>query len=371
MEVNQINKFLKNEYKNINLKEILGISFSREDDISRIISMFKKGYWSLIPFSYEDYNMHTIKMCPNKKIINSPVVYYNRPNPIIHSPEFQFYFIFQSLSFIDSEDIIELIKSEWKELKEKSVPFQEYTSNDDYNYFENYIFSDKALNNVNDVDLGYEKTYIDFWNHYNNTPQQKAYFRDMVKMEEDEDFLPELNNIDYGIWNTRMYNAIGQRAYSCLHLSFEDKELYFWKYLTQIHGYHSVSIDFSLLPEPTSPTNRNIRGILDKFDQELNPVLSKEVLDHPLYETIQRFRKGGGSMAYFEAAKFLDLEHNDPYAAWDALVTASYWAGNSGSKAIEPIWEAAIYLSGKENWKEINEVLIQQYEFYNYYKDKV
>ena len=171
-----------------------------------------------------------------------------------------------------------------------------------------------------------------------------------------------------------MYSALAQRAYGDLEAEFQKVEKYYWKNLTQTHGFDSVKQDFDIIPSPSSNSYWSLDSILDNFNPELSRTFSKEVLEHPLYDAIQELRvRGRGYMGerHIEAAAILDTEYNDPYGAWDALVTASYWAGQAGSKAIEPMWEAAIYLSEKHNWKEIHEVLVQQYEYYNFYKDKV
>jgi len=376
MNINQINKDFKELYSNIDIKKITAISFTKENEKSRIINIFKLGYWSLVPFAFGTHNNYAIKLNPKEKIIKSPIIYINNSDGILFSPNLKNFLNFQLLNYLTSQSLLEnIILKNWNEFKEKSSLFLEYTNGEDtLSFLNDYIHSSKIVEYLKNPDLGYSKIYLDFWNHYNKSEKQKIYSKNILSMADDTGYLPKFENIDFGIWNNRMFNSLAHRAYSRLDLNFDKSKEYYWKYITQQHGFDSLEQDFGIVPNSSSATSRAIGNIIDKFNPELNTITSKEILNHPLYDAIQDLRiKRSGYMGekHVEAAKILDLEHNDPYAAWDALVTASYWAGLNRSKAIEPIWEAAIFLSEKEGWNEINKVLIQQYEYYNTYKNKV
>lgn len=377
MEVNRIHKDLKKIYKGRKLKSITGISFEDDNEIKRIMELFRNGYWHLMPFGFDTYNNYSIKLNPESSILSSPVTFQNNSDSLTFAPDLESFFVFQQLKFMDSASSLEdIIINEWDDFEELTFAFREYTNSpNSLDQLHTYIQKPELGERLDDSD-NYPQVYLDIWELYNSTDEQRLYASIMKQMVEKETYLPPLEKYEFGIWNSRMASALGQKAYGQLQAKFEDVEPYLWNSLIQPHGYDSVDLSFGIVPNPSSDSCLSLDGILDKFDP--NPLLernfSEEVLEHPLYDAIQDLRvKKAGYMGekHVEAAKVLHLEHNDPVGAWNALVSASYWAGRNRSKAIEPMWEAAIALSSAEGWLEINEVLIQQYEFYNNYKDKV
>lgn len=72
---------------------------------------------------------------------------------------------------------------------------------------------------------------------------------------------------------------------------------------------------------------------------------------------------------YIKAAVILEEEHNDLIGCWNALISASYWAGRRGDlDLVEMCWGLAIDLSRTHGWTEIYNVLSEQMEFYYHYK---
>lgn len=119
-----------------------------------------------------------------------------------------------------------------------------------------------------------------------------------------------------------------------------------------------------------------ILGQLDTIISKFNPELRyfSKMSNHPLYEVgqiLSKSKNGYDGDAHIEAAKTIDEELNDPLMAWDALVSAGYWSGVNFGIPNMDAWKSAIDLSEKHGWKEIHEVLTDQLEFYNHYKDKV
>ncbi len=379
MELNNIHKDLKIFYKDYsNTYEIIGFCIEPKDIIKRNIDVFRLGYWSLAPFAYSPAYNYCIRLNPRFKTSESSIVYFKNSDPITMAPNFKCFLPFINLLYFDDIDFIEEdIKANWTRFIELSLPFQKYSNNlEPYKFLKEYIDSSKINDLLENPDKGYPKIFMDFWNHYNNTSKQQSYSEMIFKLVNDKRFLPELEEIDYGIWNDRINCALAQRAYSKLKVDFNNVEKYYWNYLTQQHGFDALNQDFGIVPNPSSDTYLSMRGILNQFDTDpnLERTFSEEVLQHPLYDAVQdlRVKKSGYTGdKHFEAAKVLDKEYEDPYASWDALVTASYWAGKNKNEAVEAIWEAAILLSKKEKWIDIYEILLQQYEYYTFYKNKI
>lgn len=90
--------------------------------------------------------------------------------------------------------------------------------------------------------------------------------------------------------------------------------------------------------------------------------------------TICNFRKvkNYAGELHIKAAVILEEEYNDPIGCWNALLSASYWAGKRGDlDGVEMCWGLAIDLSRTHGWREIHNVLSEQMEFYYHYKDKL
>lgn len=378
MKLNTMHSDLKQLYKDRKeIKSLFAFDFTCDKEKERVMQILKKGYWSVMPFAFETYNNFAVKLHPKNKINKSAIVQIDNSDGVTVAASLKTFLPIRSLKFLKR---IKLIKnyfiSKRVEFEEVSLPFRQYTNGvDSLDFLYSYISNPENLERIENTVEGYkDQMHLDFWNHYNQSQQQDDYARLITKLDKERKYYPKFKEVDYGIWNTRVYNALAKRAHVNYKADFAKREKYLWKSLTQIHGFDSVRLGFHVIPDSVSDSSISKLSFINEFDPDLDRTFSKEVLEHPLYDAIQDLRvrrRGYMGELHVEAAAIFDTELNDPYAAWDALVTASYWAGQAGSKAIEPMWEAAIYLSEKHNWKEIHEVLVQQYEYYNYYKNKV
>lgn len=372
MRLNKIQQDLKELYKGKETDTILGFEFSHQEEAKIYTKILQVGQWYVAPFSFETYDSYSIKLTPNKKLLDSPVYLRHRWDHCLFSDNLSDFLPFRQLKMLKSIKFKKYILDDWQLLEELSLPFREYTKSlDSLEFLKEYLHNEDKLKYLENPSEFYTKVYLDFWNHYYDTPQQKEYVKLMHLMVEDESYLPDFEIKDYGVWNTRVYNAIGRRAYNLIDIKTEKKENQFWQSFIQPHGFDATEIDFDFIPYSTS-TNFQLDGIISKFIPELG--YFSKMSNHPLYEVGQILSKNESSYngdAHIEAAKAIDEELNNPIMAWDALVSAGYWSGvNFGNPNINA-WKAAIYLSEKHEWKEINEVLIDQLEFYNHYKDKV
>lgn len=375
MKLNKIHQDLKELYKNkhqIDIETVMGVRLDYENHIKRCVKIFRLGYWSTVPYAFEDYNNFAVKMEPKKKLKSMPVLMGYGNEYVTFSNNLANFLPMTQLRMLHNRDFIQYILDDWRLLEELSLPFREYTDSlDSLEFLKKYLHNEEKLKYLENTSELYTKTYLDFWNHYYDTPEQKEYVQLMHSMLEDESYLPEFAIKDYGVWNTRAYNAIGRRAYNLIDIKTEKKENQFWQSFIQPHGFDATEVDFGFIPYATS-TNFQLDGIISKFIPELGNF--SKMNNHPLYDVGQILSRNESSYngeAHIEAAKVIDEELNNPVLAWDSLVSAGYWSGVNFGNPNMKAWKAAIDLSEKQGWTEINEVLIDQLEFYNHYKDKV
>lgn len=379
MKLNRIHQDLKKLYNERGaIKLIFGSVFAGDEiEVEKCINIFRTGFWSVVPFAFETYETFGIKLCPNKKIKESSIVLGDNNGFLTFSNNLSNFIPFGQLEMLRNPKFIKYILDDWQLLEELSLPFREYTNRlDSLEFLKEYLHNKDKLKYLENSSEFYAKVYLDFWNHYYDTPQQKEYVKLMESMVNDKSYLPDFEIKDYGIWNTRAYNALAQRAYSKTNYrNVVEFEKYNFQSVIQPHGFDPVEYAFDILPHAAS-TTLELDGIISFFDT--NPDLeweySNNIKEHPLFSVLEVIKKNKSTYnggAHLEAAKAIDEELNDPVMAWDALISAGYWSGvNLGEPNIKA-WKAAIDLSEKHGWTEINEVLIDQLEFYNHYKDKI
>ncbi|WP_336691066.1 MULTISPECIES: hypothetical protein [unclassified Chryseobacterium] len=372
MILNKIHQNLKELYKGKEkLNTILGVEFSHQEEVGIYTKILQLGQWYVAPFSFEKYDSYAIKLTPNKILLDSPIYLRSGNDHFLFSNNLGFFLLFRQLKMLKSAKFKKYILDDWQLLEQLSLPLRQYTDSlDSLEFLKEYLNNGDKLKYLENPSEFYTKIYLDFWNHYYDTPEQKRYVELMNLMIKDNSFLPEFEINNYGIWNTRAYNAIGQRAYNLIDIETEKKENQFWQSFIQSHGFDPVEFDFGFIPYATS-SSFQLDTIISKFNPELG--YFSKMRNHPLYEVGQILSKNKSAYdgdAHIEAAKAIDEDLNDPLMAWDALVSAGYWGGVNFGQPNMNAWKAAIDLSEKHGWTEVNEVLIDQLEFYNYYKDK-
>lgn len=364
-------------YAGTSVLKDLGVAFEDEHEQVRAMSLFQDGYWFLMPFAFDSSNIFAARLQPENSIKDSDVVYRKSDDAITLAPYLKSFPVFINLKYCKSIGIVtKMIENELKDVLKISEPFLSYFQEVSMmDFHANYICNTDNLLVLKNPAENFDRVFLDHWNHYYPIEGQKLYAELMITLLDKKRFLPKYEKRDFGVWNNRMNYALSNRAYMRRDLSFEEKEKFFWDALSQTHGFDALDVSFELIPNLSSDSGMTIRMVIDEFDTSDTEVkFSDEILKSPLFHAVQKLRADGVSydgMAHFEAAKIFDVEHNNPSKAWEALVSASYWAGKKHSKAIEPMWEAAIYLSEKSGWKEINEVLIQQFEFYQKHKSLI
>jgi hypothetical protein len=379
MKLNKVHQELKELYKDKEqIDIILSFEFENKNEIERCMNIFRSGYWSVAPFAFEDYNNFAIKLTPNKELLNSQIVAKSKIDFWTISPNMKCFITMSWLRFLNDIDVINgEIKKNWQLLEELSLPFREYTKDlKSLEFLKAYLNEKDNLKYLENSGEYYTKVYLDFWNFHNDSPKQKEYTKLIQTMMEDKSYLPDFEIKDYGVWNTKAYNSLTRRAYSydLFNLSEEKKADFYWEGFIQSHGFDAASYLTEILPQTSESSDSQLITTIGFANSNRIYQFPKEMQNHPLFLPLERIIKSSKSYngdAHIEAAKRIDNELGNPAMAWNALVSAGYWSGVNFKEPNIDAWKAAIDLSEKHGWREINEVLIDQLEFYNHYKDKV
>jgi len=379
MKVNKLHQDFKEFYKGSDTKYSLFFEFEQSDEVQKIMRMFKKGYWSAMPFGFNRKDVVSIKLSPSYSIEDSPLVKFSNITKVCTTiaPNLKRLLPMCALDYIDDEEIFIELQDDINEILKQATSFQKHVNGEhELEFYKDYLLNKENLLFFKNTPKEREKFYIDFWNHYNKSPEQEKTVTLLKKLLEDQSYLPDYEEIDYGIWNTYIYNSLAGRANSKLRTETKDLWEYYWRGVQQPHGFDAMGMVVDGVKPSLNKSKSNISG-LSSFNsswEEEYDCFPKEVQEHPIFHATESIRIKGDAYIGEEhvlAAAILDEKYNDPIGAWNALVSAGYWAGLNESPAVEVIWETAIYLAEKHNWTEIHEVLVQQYEYYNFYKDKV
>lgn len=378
MKINNIHQDLKELYKERgSVKLIFGAVFEHEDEIKRCMNIFQSGFWSVAPFAFEPYETYGIQLQPNKPLKASNVVLGDQSGFLTTSNNLSGFIPFRQLKMLRNPKFIQYILDDWDLLDELSLAFRKYTDDlSSLDFLKEYLHNPEKIALLENPSEHYSKVYLEFWNHYNNSPEQLAFSDLMQKMEEDKTFLPGFEAKDYGVWNARACNAMAQRAYSKINVDvvaqYED---YNFASVIQPHGFDPVEYTFDISPSASRAKNA-LSGIIALFDTNPDLVFkySQKIIEHPLFKAIEILNKDRNDYngdEHIKAAKILDEELNNPLLAWNALVTAGYWSGVNFEQPNLEAWQAAIDLADKHNWTALHEVLTDQLAFYNFYNDKM
>ena len=102
MKINHIHTDLKELYKDKQegLESKLGFIIGNDQDFRGAINLFKKGYWNLVPFVFDDeFDTFSIKITPKKGLKNSPIVSIDNNDTFTLAPNFKSFLPFFRLQF--------------------------------------------------------------------------------------------------------------------------------------------------------------------------------------------------------------------------------------------------------------------------------
>ncbi|WP_341907503.1 hypothetical protein [Fluviicola taffensis] len=382
MEINSLHSDLKKIYQDKNIKYAFNVEFEYPSEKAALLQLLKMGFWSIMPFAFNGgANILSLKLSPGKPIKESPVVTFDEvyKECFTFAPNLQSTIPMANLRLMNRLIIIEELKKQIEGAVDLSKPFFNYLGGGDLGFLKQFLLSEDNQERFKDAANFKDAFFKEFWDYYYDTPEQKKAFELFEKLKEKRTHLPDYEPIDYGIWNEYVGNILAQRAYGLLHMEDEDKWQYYWHCAKLPHGFDCDNNSFDKYTISLGNSDSLVRDIAEVFDSEWEDkfaMFPEEVHKHPLFEATETIKFEGdydyAGEKHLEAASRLEEEYKDPIASWNALISASYWAGKRERlDIVEKTWQQAIDLSEKHNWTEISEALKDQWTFYNHYKDKV
>jgi hypothetical protein len=382
MEINKVHSDLKEIYKDTEVEKKFKFKFDSEEEKTKLMQLLKKGYWSVMPFGFYGYNADEIlafQLIPNKKTFqDAPIVSFNKSYQecFMLAPNVRAAIPMRNLNYMDEVDLIKRLQEGIEDAMILSKPFFDYFGGGDLEFLKTFLLSESNQGRFENASEHKEDFYKEFWSYYYNTPENTKAFELFDQLIQNCIYLPEYEQNDYGIWNNYIGNVLAQRAYSRIKMEDKDKWKHYWHCAQLPHGFDCDDNSFEKYRIHLGNSSSLLDSISDSFNsswEEQYAIFPEEVQKHPIFEATEAIRKerGYAGEMHIKAAVIVEEEYKDPIACWNALISASYWAGKMGELGtVEMCWGLAIDLSRTHGWTEIQNVLSEQMEFYYHYKDK-
>lgn len=381
MEINKIHADLKKIYKDRDIKKKFNFIFEHEDEKVLLMRLLKRGVWSVMPLGFQAKNTLAFQLTPGKFIYqDAPIVLFNSiyDECSMLAPNVRSLIPMANLIYFDETFFIKRAKEGIEETMVLSKPFFDYFGGGDLEFLRQFLSAESNQEHFENAPDHKDDFYKEFWSHYYNTPENTKAFELFDQLIENCIYLPEYKDTDhdYGLWNNYIGNVLAKRAYSRITMEDKDKWKHYWRCAQLPHGFDCDSSDMEQYRIGEGHSSSLLDAISVSFDSERESkyaIFPEEVQKHPLFEATEAIGKvrGYSGDMHIKAAVILEKEHNDPIGCWNALISASYWAGRRGDlDLVEMCWGVAIDLSRTHGWTEIHEILSVQMEFYYHYKDK-
>lgn len=379
MEINKVHSDLKKIYKDKDIKKKFNLTFEHEDEKVLLMKLLKRGFWSIMPLGFQAKNILAFQLNP----ISS--VYQDTPITLFDSLYYECFMLapnvktlipMANLIYFDDVSFVKRSKDTIEETMLLSQPFFDYFQGGDLEFLKQFLLSQSNQERFEKASEHKENFYKEFWNHYYYGSENTKAFELFDKLIKRLTYLPEYEDIDYGLWNNYIGNVLAKRAYSRITVEDKDKWKHYWRCAQLPHGFDCDDNIFEEYTINLGHSSSLLDSISDSFNSEWEEqyaIFPEEVKKHPLFEATEAIRKvrGYAGDLHIKAAVILEKEYNDPIGCWNALISASYWAGKRGDlDLVEMSWGLAIDLSRTHGWTEIHNVLSEQMEFYYHYKDK-
>ncbi|BEV03797.1 hypothetical protein [Chryseobacterium gambrini] len=382
MKINKVHSDLKEIYKAKDVEEKFNFKFEYQSEKEILIECLKQGFWSIMPFGFEGDNILAFQLTPYKKIyIETPIISFNNTYQecFMLAPNIQALIPMANLVFMDEVFFIKKFQERIEETITLSQSFFDYFGGGDLDFFKKFLLSESNQERFENPDEYKEDFYKEFWSHYYDTPENTKAFELFDKLIQRLTYLPEYEEVDqdYGLWNNYIGNVLAKRAYSRIKIEDKYKWKYYWRCAQLPHGFDCDNKSFEKYTIRLGNSSSLLDSLSPSFDsrwEEQDAIFPEKVKKHPLFEATEAIRKVGvySGDLHIKAAVIVEKEYNDPIGCWNALISASYWAGRHGNlDLVEMCWGLAIDLSRTHGWTEIHNVLSEQMEFYYHYKDKL
>ncbi|UUC45977.1 hypothetical protein [Flavobacterium cerinum] len=362
----------------------LKIEFNRKDSLLKQMHIFENGFWFLAPFAFDlaSYKTLAVSLSPRMTSLkDEPVVKvytgsYGDVAAVTQAPDVKAIIPMAYLKLMETATAIKALKSDLEAAISQSKPLFDYLGEGDLDFLKSYLSDEENQERFKKAKRNYDSFFCDFWNHYYDTPEHKKAFDLFAQLIDNKKFLPEFQEEDYGIWNAYVYSALTERADNLEpknKVQMEKQYWHLWKYARMPLGVDCDSMPFKKYEYYTGQSkdmmwhvSLSINSARDHYG-----FLPDEVANHPLYEatTLIQDKQYAGDQHWIAAKRF-DEEFNDPESCWNALVCTAYWAGLARRfDLVEASWQYAIDLSQRQGWNVLNEVLKDQWAFYEYHSN--
>ncbi|MET6997334.1 hypothetical protein [Chitinophaga defluvii] len=346
------------------------ISFHPGIPMKKWLPYLKKGYWHILPLGHDSYSVYGLRIMPDKKWEEWPVVVFNdlhsavtiAPDSSAALPLIRYQII------TGDQEMFTYMLEGWNRYKALALPLQKILGNTaDLDEFKQFLEAHKPDDSPGNEDA----LFLKLWYLYDTTAAHKAMRTAITEMEENDEYLPSLSpDKSYGIWQTRLYHLFARH----LDISHVEKALKDAKLTANIitafdeplcydNEYGGISQFPNRAIEPDSLSVDLAALILTEED-------NKWVQADPLFPVMQELTQKRKSKyigtAHMEAAALLDDQLDRPLRSWNALVSAAYWSGKNLQETALPAWEAAIYLCKKNKWKDA--LMALEYQLNEYKK---
>ncbi|MBY8961756.1 hypothetical protein KJK34_03215 [Flavobacterium sp. D11R37] len=371
-ELLEVNDFLEKESKKINLNYIGYIGFYLRVLDKDKYEALNKGYWSSYFFGHlTDGVSLSLRIFPNSTFKNWSIVQNMEGDfASTFSNNISNLIPIAQLGMLLHKDLFGYVSKDWHIFSRLIDPLLDiFVSRDKLNYIKDYAFNplNQPISNNKQNSLS---NYLKFWFHYDQSEGHKIMREIIEKLQFDENWLPNsFSHDNLGIWETRIKNMLMSRAYFLTNRSsFEHNKNFLWEGYQQPHGYDFSDFEYSHYLQLIR-TKNGIHFFAEQiklFATHIDP----EILNHPLYTTLKPLSNDFNAYVgeeHYQAA--LLLYQDKPLDAWNALVSASYWAGVNGRPdLVEKHWQKAIELCQNQNWTDALDALTYQWEWYQNYK---
>ncbi|WP_210150119.1 hypothetical protein [Chryseobacterium scophthalmum] len=380
MEINKVYSDLKKIYKDIDIKKTFNFTFEHEDEKRLLMKSLKMGFWSIMPFGFRSDNVLAFQLNPSKKMLQEySIISFDNvyKECFMLAPNVKAIIPMANLIYMDKEFFRKRAKERIEETMVLSQPFFDYFGGGNLEFLKEFLLSESNQERFENFSEYKEDVYKEFWNHYYNTSENAKAFELFDQLIDDCIYLPEYENTDYGLWSNYIGNVLAKRAYSRITIEDVDKWKHYWHCAQLPHGFDGDDNSFEEYTIHLGHSSSLLDSLSDSFNSEWEEqyaIFPEEVQKHPLFEATEAIRKvkNYAGDLHIKAAVILEKEYNDPIGCWNALLSASYWAGKRGDlDGVEMCWGLAIDLSRTHGWREIHNVLSEQMEFYYHYKDKL
>jgi len=382
MEINKVHSELKEIYRDKDVKWTFNLTFDHKDEKVLLMNCLKRGFWSIMPFGFEAGNILAFQLIPHEQTRQlAPVISFDEvyQECFMFAPNIKAIIPMANLKFMRKSLLIKELQKEIEDAIVLSKPFFDYFGGGDLEFLKQFLLLESNQERFENAEKYKEDFYKEFWSHYYDILENTKAFELFDELIRGVINLPkyEVTDYDYGLWNNYIGNVLAQRAYSRITMEDKHKWKHYWRCAQLPHGFDCDDNSFEEYTIHVGHSSSLMDCIADSFDSEREnkyEMFPEEVKKHPLFEATEAIGKVGGYSGdlHIKAAVILEKEYNDPIGCWNALISASYWAGRQGNlDLVEMCWGLAIDLSRTHGWTEIHNILSEQMEFYYHYKDKI